>query len=128
MRGSRERSSGRGRAVWRVREKTARSTRAAAGRGVTRGNGRKQEVVLVGLQRWRAAAQSSSAGGRTAWQGVERPAWSGERRAGCWSSTWRAEGRRGAVKAWHMAGAGGGGGAERSRERREMEVDEGTDS
>jgi hypothetical protein len=119
-------SSGRGGVAWRVREKTTRSTRAAAGRGATRGNGQKQEVVLVGLQRRRAVAQSSSAGGRTAWQGVERPARSGERQAGCWSSTWRTEGRCGAIKARHMAGAGGGGGAERSRERRELEVDEGT--
>jgi hypothetical protein len=33
---------------------------------------------------------------------------SGERRAGCGSSTWRAEGQRGAVKARHMAGEGSG--------------------
>jgi hypothetical protein len=73
-RGGHGRSSGRGGVAWRVREKIARSTRVAAGRGAMRGNGQKQEVVLVGLQRRRAAAQSSSAGGRTAWQGVERPA------------------------------------------------------
>jgi hypothetical protein len=43
-----------------------------------------------------------------AMQGYERPARSSERRAGCRSSTWGTEGRRGAVKARHMAGEGGG--------------------
>jgi hypothetical protein len=47
-------------AAWRVREKTAGRTRAAADQVVTRGDCQKQEVVPVGLQRRRAAAKSIS--------------------------------------------------------------------
>jgi hypothetical protein len=49
-------------AAWRVREKTAEETRAAIDRGATRGDCQKQEVALAGLQRRRAAAESSSGG------------------------------------------------------------------
>jgi hypothetical protein len=51
VRGGRGRSSGRGGEAWNTREKTAGRTRAAAGRGATRGGCQKQEVAPVGLQR-----------------------------------------------------------------------------
>jgi hypothetical protein len=47
-------------ATWCVREKTAGRARAAVDRGATRGDCQKQEVAPVGLQRRRAAAESSS--------------------------------------------------------------------
>jgi hypothetical protein len=61
-RDGRGRSSGRGGAAWRVREKTAGRARAAVDRGVTRGDCKEQVVALVRLQRRRAAADSSSGG------------------------------------------------------------------
>jgi hypothetical protein len=49
-------------AAWRVREKIAGRTSVAVDQGVTRGDCQKQEVALVGLQRRRAVAESSSGG------------------------------------------------------------------
>jgi hypothetical protein len=48
------------RVAWCVWKKAAGRTKAAAGQRATRGVGREQEVVLVRLQRPRAAAKSSS--------------------------------------------------------------------
>jgi hypothetical protein len=56
-------------AAWRVQEKTAGRTRVAVDRGATREGCQEQEVAPVGLQRRRAAVESSSGG----WQsGVAR--------------------------------------------------------
>jgi hypothetical protein len=76
-----------------------------------------------GEQRWRAVRADDSA----ARQGEESPARSGERRAGCRSSTGCTEGRRGVVKAQHMAGEGGGGVGQSENRAEGLEVDEGTD-
>jgi hypothetical protein len=69
------RSSGSNSATWgtRVRDST-RSGGQRQGRGVTRGIAGKQEVVLIALQRRRAAAGSSSGTRQAAWRGEEKPA------------------------------------------------------
>jgi hypothetical protein len=103
-------------AAWRMEKKTARRTRVAAGRGATRGDCQEQEVAPVGLQRRRAAAESSSGG----WQsGVARR---GEGQHGVGFGGADAEAARGARKggagaagAQHMDGEGGGAAQRRNR-------------
>jgi hypothetical protein len=56
-------------AAWHVREKTARKTRAAAGREATRGGCQEQEAVLVGLQRRRRAVRRVAGWHGKAWRG-----------------------------------------------------------
>jgi hypothetical protein len=76
--GGHGRSSGRCGVAWRVWKKAAGRIKAAAGRGATRGVCGEQEVALVRLQRWRAAAKSGSGRWQAAWQDGERPARFGE--------------------------------------------------
>jgi hypothetical protein len=120
------RSSGSSSATWgaRVRD-SSRSGGRQQGRGVTRGIAEKQEVVLIVLQRWRAAARSSSGRRQAAWRGEEKPA-RGRGAAGQvlgrHVACLRAALERGGAR--HMAGRAA---AARGREteEREREVDEG---
>jgi hypothetical protein len=113
-------------AAWRMQEKTAGRTRAAVNRGATRGGCQEQEVVPVGLQRRRAAVESSSG----EWQsGVARRG-EGQRGMGIGGTDARAargarKGGAGAAGAQHMADEGGGAAQRRNRGGEGLEVDEG---
>jgi hypothetical protein len=110
--------------AWRVREKTTGRTRAAA---------RERRVGAARSRRWHRSScndgeqwrRAVRAGGRAAWQGEERPARSGERRAGCGNSTWREERRRGGGGCTAHGRRGWRGVGQRNRGGEGLEVDEG---